>query len=74
MSGLEGGGNLFLLAPSIEHRQELAIDFAVQQRIERLGNQQGLLVADDVEFQVGRKRGQLDDAPVAAVVFIGIPR
>ena len=64
VDALEGGGDFVLRAPAVEQRQQIAIEPAMQQGIERLGNQKRLLFPDFVDLQVGGKRGKPDGAPV----------
>ena len=64
MGALKGCDDLVLRMPAVEQRQQTAIQLAVQEGVERFGNQQRLLFADIVEFQVRGKRGKLDEAPV----------
>ena len=64
MGALEGCDDLVLRAPAVEQRQQIGMQLAVQKGIERLGNQQRLLLADGVELQVGGQSGKLDETLV----------
>ena len=64
MVALEGRDDRVRRVPAVEQRQQIAMQPAVQQRVERLGNQQRPLFADVVELEVRSERGKLDEAPV----------
>ena len=64
MAAIEGGDDFGSPAPTVEQWQQIAIQAAVQQRIERFGNQERLLLADDLESQVRGQRGTLNEALV----------
>ena len=64
MGALQRRHDLVAGTPAVDQRQQLAVQPAVQQRIERLRHQQRLLLADVAELQVGGQRGKRDEAPV----------
>ena len=64
MAALQTGYDPGQRTPAVEKRKQVAIQAAVQQRIEGLGNQERLLLADDVADQVRSEGGKLDAAAV----------
>ena len=64
MAVFERSDDFALCPPAVEQGQQIAIQGAVKQGIECLGNEQRLLFADYVKAQVRGKRGELDRALV----------
>ena len=60
MRAFEGRNDLVQRVPAVEQRQQIVMERAVQQGIERFRNQQRLPFADIAELQVRGERGERD--------------
>ena len=64
MGVADRGGDVRERTTAIEEREEGGVDPAAEQRVEGLGNEEGLPVADRVKREVRRERRHLDESDV----------